>query len=320
MASTFVSSGRPDPTKNTVGKTDMRLTRQTSAYKAKDPPVRHQKALPPAVFRHLISSAKTRREKARALLTSCALFIAGRSCEYTEVPQNEQKTRPLRTCDIRFLVGAREIPHSSNEIFHAKTVIVGFGPQKSGFYDDEVPMDRNNDPILNPITLWAKVITRIQSYPKFDPKWPIYTYYDEKTKRFTPIKSREIQKDIKTAVATIGKDTLGFGPADVGTHSVRSSLAMQLYLQRVPHYTIMLIGRWRSDAFLSYIEKQCREFTIGMSQTMLNLNTFYQLPNQTRLLTEPPTDTKKKTQHDTANSKHFVHYGRLNATRSRRHG
>ena len=266
-----------------------------------------------------ISSAKTNREKARAQLTSSALFIAGRSCEYTEVPQNEQKTRPLRTCDIRFLNGAREIPHTSPEIFHAATVIAGFGPQKSGFYADEVPMDRNNDPMLNPVKLWATVITRIRSYPNFDPQWPVYTYYNEKTKRFTPIKSSEVQKDIKEAVAAIGKDTLGFGPADVGTHSVRSSLAMQLYLQRVPHYTIMLIGRWRSDAFLSYIEKQCREFTKGMSQIMLNLNTFYQLPNQTRLLTQPPTDAQHK-HRDSENSKHFVHYGRLNATRSRRHG
>ena len=41
---------------------------------------------------------------------------------------------------------------------------------------------------------------------------------------------------------------LGFKGDEVGTHSIRSSLAMALYMTKRPVSTIMLLGRWSSDA------------------------------------------------------------------------
>jgi hypothetical protein len=156
-------------------------------------------------------------------------------------------------CDIEFRIGARVIRHDDPAIFHATTVVAKFGSQKSGMHYDEIPMDKTSDPVLNPVALWASTVTRLRSYPGFDPRWPVFVYFNGS--RFIPIRSSEIEGDIKSAVSAIGRDTLGFGPDEVGTHSNRSSLAMQLYLQGVPPYTIMLIGRWRSDAFLSYIDE-----------------------------------------------------------------
>ena len=46
---------------------------------------------------------------------------------------------------------------------------------------------------------------------------------------------------------------LGFKGKDVDTHSIRLSLAVSLYLVRRPLTTIILLGRWCSDAFLLYI-------------------------------------------------------------------
>ena len=71
---------------------------------------------------------------------------------------------------------------------------------------------------------------------------------------------------------------LGFTSDNIGTHSVRSSLAMMMYLAKEQIYTIMLIGRWSSDAFLAYIEKQMKEFTRGVSSRMLQHDTFYNTP------------------------------------------
>ena len=76
----------------------------------------------------------------------------------------------------------------------------------------------------------------------------------------------------------LGVDTLGFTSNDVGTHSVRASLAMMMYLAREQIYTIMLVGRWSSDAFLAYIEKQVKEFTTGVSSRMLQSDTFFNIP------------------------------------------
>ena len=46
---------------------------------------------------------------------------------------------------------------------------------------------------------------------------------------------------------------LGFTGDDVGTHLIRLSLAMALYLAKITVATIMLLGRWCSDAFLLYV-------------------------------------------------------------------
>ena len=49
---------------------------------------------------------------------------------------------------------------------------------------------------------------------------------------------------------------------------------MAMYLARhpiqVPTYTIMLQGRWCSDAFLRYIRKQVKEFSLGVSKAMIS--------------------------------------------------
>ena len=42
-------------------------------------------------------------------------------------------------------------------------------------------------------------------------------------------------------VASMGKDALGFGPSDVGTHLNQSAATMAMYLAGVPVYTIMLV-------------------------------------------------------------------------------
>ena len=69
---------------------------------------------------------------------------------------------------------------------------------------------------------------------------------------------------------------LGFTGKDVGTHSIRSSLAMALYLKRRPISTIMLLGRWSSDAFLLYIRRQVQEFSKGVSTNMVDQENFSQ--------------------------------------------
>ena len=84
--------------------------------------------------------------------------------------------------------------------------------------------------------------------------------------------------NIKFAVDESGEQVLGFTKDDVGAHSPRASLAMLMYLAKEPVYTIMLVGRWNSDAFLAYIEKQIREFTKGVSTSMLSHETFTNIP------------------------------------------
>ena len=66
-------------------------------------------------------------------------------------------------------------------------------------------------------------------------------------------------------VFTIGKTKLGICQSEIGTRSIRSGAAMAMYLAGVPVFSIILIQRWSSTAFLKYIWKQVQEFSQGAS-------------------------------------------------------
>ena len=86
-----------------------------------------------------------------------------------------------------------------------------------------------------------------------------------------------MMRHLKTTVDNISG--LGFTGKDVGTHSIRSSLAMALYLKKRQVSTIMLIGRWSSDAFLLYIRRQVQEFSAGVSADMVSQEQFFTIPD-----------------------------------------
>ena len=54
---------------------------------------------------------------------------------------------------------------------------------------------------------------------------------------------------------------------------------MEMYLAAVPVYTIMLIGRWSSDAFLRYIRRQVEQFSKDVSQKMITHRSFRTIPD-----------------------------------------
>lgn len=199
-----------------------------------------------------------------------------RSCEYTFVGYGERKTRAIRAKDVVFWIGNRVIPHSSPSLHKASSVSIDFGDQKSEIKDETVSQDANNKGGLNPDAIWAKTIRRLRSYPNYRNSWEVFTFYDGSN--FTKITPTEVLITLRSSVDCIGTDILGFSSKDIGTHSIRASLAMMMYLAKEPTYTIMLIGRWSSDAFLAYIEKQIKEFTKGVSTRMLENDHFFNIP------------------------------------------
>lgn len=53
---------------------------------------------------------------------------------------------------------------------------------------------------------------------------------------------------------------------------------MAMHLAGVPRYTVMLIGRWRSDAFMAYLREQVLQFTQEVSLRMIQLEHFFHAP------------------------------------------
>jgi hypothetical protein len=98
-------------------------------------------------------------------------------------------------------------------------------------------------------------------------------------KLFT-IPSSMILLRIRSAVKILGVEKLGLSDQDVGTHSNRSGGAMGMYhLTGTPVYTIMLLGRWISDAFMRYIWKQVLDMSHGISSKMITYEEFYTIPD-----------------------------------------
>jgi hypothetical protein len=82
-------------------------------------------------------------------------------------------------------------------------------------------------------------------------------------------------------VKSYGKSKLQILVSEVGTHSLRLGAAIAMYLGGIPVYAIQLIGRWKSDSFMKYLQKQIEQFTLGISTKMLTLQVFRHVPSHT---------------------------------------
>jgi hypothetical protein len=89
----------------------------------------------------------------------------------------------------------------------------------------------------------------------------------------------KLVQHLRAACATIRSACLSFEPHKIGTQSLCSGAAMEMYLGEIPVYTNMLIGRWSSDAFLRYIRKQVKQFSRNVTKRMLNFCSFRHIPD-----------------------------------------
>jgi hypothetical protein len=96
-------------------------------------------------------------------------------------------------------------------------------------------------------------LTEFLSYPNTTCNTPVCAVWCHG--RLDKIPSTQVLSALRAASKAVGSACLGFEPSEMGMHSLRSGAAMEMYLARVPVYTIMLIGRWLSNAFLRYIRK-----------------------------------------------------------------
>ena len=77
---------------------------------------------------------------------------------------------------------------------------------------------------------------------------------------------------------TLNEWRLEFSHKEVGTHSIWSGLAMDLYLAKAYPEKIMIMGRWASSFFLRYIHIQVSDLSKGISTLMTTNHDFYTIP------------------------------------------
>ena len=273
LATSFSDNDHPDPRLNTDGKIHRHITSISKSFKRSDPQEKAQKAVTPMLLKHLFTR-KDNFSKHIADLINGAFFFACRSCEYSKVT-GTRKTKIITIRNIRFRKGNRILKYRTQ--YHtADSVSITFINQKNEMNYETVTQHKNSQTIQNPVNLWCSIVNRILDTPGTTIDSPVNTFFNPSTKRIEYITSDQILKSLRWAAGELGFDRLGYHPEDIGCHSIRSGAAMAMYLspKRVPTYTIMLQGRWCSDAFLRYIRKQVAEFSIGVSEAMICKDTY----------------------------------------------
>jgi len=286
LSATFVEHDRPDPTINIHGKTHRILRLQLSAYRHTDPAVKHQRALTIDFILKLYFHQATPVDVCLGPLAILAFFFAMRSCEYLTIT-GERRTKLLRVQDLRFFQDRTDITHDHTTNHLADIICITFRDQKNGEKDEAITLSRTSDPIMCPVCQGACIVNKILNIPGTNTSSAINTYMSG-TQTYT-LKAETAIKRVRTLATTLGRDHLGYDPLDIGLHSIRSAAAMAMILSGVPNYMVMLIGRWKSDAFLIYIRKQVAEFTKTVSQKMITTTTFFHPPDNTPAFTSRST-------------------------------
>lgn len=279
ISSTFRAHDRRDPRHDISGNQTFLLSRQYRGYRNQDPGEKHQKAITGSVLRRMHNDALTGLDKAISELTIGAFFFACRSCEYS-AGTGDRRTKLLRLRNIEFRRNNRIIPHSDPHLERCETVSITFEYQKRDERDETITHYASGDGLLCPVRSWASVVQRILAYPGATKETHVNAFLLDGT--IVYVQGKAVRERIRRAVGAIGKATLGYGPDDVGTHSLRSGAAMAMFLADTPLFVIMLQGRWSSDAFLRYIRKQVKQFSAGLSTKMIRHEHFYTIPSADR--------------------------------------
>lgn len=114
---------------------------------------------------------------------------------------------------------------------------------------------------------WIATVRRIWTYPGALIDTPIFAVW--KNSWLEHITSNMLMNALKAALEAIGYEVLDIEKREIDTHLIRPGIAIMMYLRDVPAHTIIMIGRWLSDAFLWYICKHVEQFSHKVSKKMI---------------------------------------------------
>ncbi len=242
VVQTFWSSGQQNPTKDADNELSILLSWQFRAFRNVNPKEEQQKALPFSVLDKLAKRQATKTDKGITQLTIGTAFFA---CRPLNTPKSRKAKKNAQNCydskNICFFKSGHQLPLQSNNLELADSMATTFKMQKNDEKFDTVTHGRADDSVLCPVLQWARLVSRIWTYPGVSLDTNVCTVC--KNGRMEHITKKTILQHLRAACATIRSACLGFEPHEIETHSLRLGAAMEMYLGEIPVYTIMLIGR-----------------------------------------------------------------------------
>ena len=259
------------------------LAKLFSGMEAKSPNTVRQKAITPKLLRHIIYSTSSAvvndpTDHAADLIVG-GFFFAMRACEYVKTPV-PGKTKRVRLGCIHFLSSNRtRVPHNDPDLLaKAKFVTVVFEDQKNGERFEARTQERTEDQMLCPVIRFGRAVQRVLKYnPEADDSTPLSSMNSRKLKTDSITSDFTLKLIRKVCKDQGGKSVFGFDPMEIGNKSLRSGAAMALFLKKHSSDRIMILGRWKSRAFLDYIRPQVIEWTSCLSRDMISFENFTDL-------------------------------------------
>ena len=240
----------------------------------------------PALLKDMYQLAQTMPKWAQhaADLILGGYFFAMRACEFC-LTERPGRTRRLTTANVVFRdKDSRLVKHSDLHLrSKAMFVTVCFVDQKNGTKMEKRSQRRSGIKALCPVEAWVSVISRLQK--DFAPiqsvgAMPVCTYM-EGDRIFEVESSQVLQLLRRTCVIYDGENKYGISESEIGTRSIRSGAAMALALQGGnSDKKIMMLGRWKSAAFLDYIRPQVLEWAGDMASEMAKTISFLDVGGQ----------------------------------------
>ena len=291
VASAFRERGRPSPFHvphgvHGGGSIHPRIRALLVGFDSNDPLPHRQKALTPALLTDLHKAVRGLPEECKHTsdLVRGAYFFAMRACEFCTT-KNRGRTKILTCGNVTFRDKDRnEVSHSDSLLgLKSAFVTICFVDQKNGTKMERRSQRRSGVKGLCPVEAWAAVIQRIErQFPGIRDKkdLPVCSYRsnNETSSRVGHHEvSDERVRDLLRSTCQVfdGVNQYGISAGEVGTRSIRSGAAMALAVQGgQSERSIMMLGRWKSLAFLVYIRPQVLEWAGDMSCRMANTTSF----------------------------------------------
>jgi hypothetical protein len=244
-----------------------------ATYKHADPATQSQIALPVAIFDNIMANegaSPLPNVQATADLTIIAFYFLLRVGEYTQ-PTSRRPTRTtqFRLKDATFWRHLADGTHArlpfdtpDADLLQAQAVTLTLDNQKNSERDSTLHHDEVPGP-LNPVAAVARRFVAARAASHSNPNALLCQYSAR-----GHVRALAISKILLAAVRRTSLQDQGFVPSRIGSHSIRASGAMALYLNAVDPTLIKKLGRWRSDTWLTYIHSQIGELTEGIATKM----------------------------------------------------
>lgn len=248
-------------------------------YEKEDPPPRRQKAVTPVLLLDLVDYARGLPQWAKhtADLIVGGYFFAMRVCEFCST-ERPGRTRKLTLGDIVFRDQDSRVVDQTDPRLDGKAMFVTicFSDQKNGTKMERRSHQKTGQEILCPVKAWVRTVQRVRSQfrTRDNNSIPVCAYKEGHSAK--EISSSQVLQLLRSSCKFHdGENRYGIKESELGTRSIRSGAAMALALQGdTSDQKIMMLGRWKSTAFLHYIRPQVLEWAGDAAQQMSTTKSF----------------------------------------------